>query len=571
MPLNAFQSSTTQCATITSIEPTSGPSTGNTEIRVLGAGFIHSDRLQCKFGDFVSPAKFVSPTEMSCVTPATPLESGSAAFDFSVVMIRKPISHKRAIGDISEAYILFASGSQPISFTYNYVAPSKKSSLAWIAAPVIIIVLILVIAVIALLYARRRYAQRKLTPPDFNQYAFSANAKLMREVPDDQKPLLDEIVHLLYENSYALPLMLAKVARGSDDDLLSRALIYVAYSNSFALDMLVKFIEIEVENSMMEGELFRASSIACKMYTIYSKVLGVQYLWKTLARSIHALDEAGQAEDRRDSGSGPISAPPSSGHVSMIDLGSLEVDPERLADKLEKEVDEAVLADVAIYQYELLLKTSRIFKKVMDSVENVPRELRVVGKHVKELVAAKYPEREMDYKGVCAFFFLRFICPAVMTPQIYGVLEAQPGETSQRYFVLISKTLQNLANGTLPSQKEAYMAKMDEFVIDNKETLFKFIDKLCDIHEAEGSQVLDSAVHTADSRLKVSDELYYSSLLFIHTHYHANSGSIQEHFRQIDEEFGQRIHAVMNTITPEEKKPKKKKKKKSAQASASNG
>jgi hypothetical protein len=530
------------------------------------------------FGTQFSPTVFMNPTKVSCMTPSRDdLKSGSAASDIKLVLFKA--SSKR--NTLATEYTVFASSSSGLTFTYNYVEAEKKSNLGWIAAPVIVAILLVVIAILVFVLLRRRSKARKLTPPDFNTYAFSANTRLIREVPQEIRAKLDQLVPLLSENSYLLPLAIRNVTHGSDDDLLSRALIYGSYPNSFALDMLVHFIQTEVTESEVEGELFRASSLACKMYTVYSKVVGVQYLWRTLARSIHTLNDAGSAEDKRHEAGSKQATPPSTGQVSMIDLGTLEVDPERLAERLEKDVDQSVMTDVTIYQYELLLKTGRIFKRVMDSVNSVPRELRIVAKRVKSFVGPKFNEREMDYKGVCAFFFLRFICPAVMTPQIYGVLEQAPGETAQRYFVLISKTIQNLANGTLPSQKEAYMAKMDEFVVENKDTLHRFIDTLCNVQEhAADVQLDDEEEHNSrDIRLQVQDDLYYSSLSFIHSHYMAHSIEIQEGFRSThDEEFGDRVDSVMRSIgggdEPGEKSSKKKSSKKAkkhaAVASSSN-
>lgn len=595
-PLAAFQTSNGDCAEVTDINPKSGPSTGNTQITVIGRGFVQSDRIRCLFGSEVSPTTFVSPTQLTCLTPRSSIKSGSIAVDFSLIMLKASATgNNRAIineRDEEEGhevtfglarsravspndYTVFASPTAPIPFTVNYAAPPKKSNLAWIAAPVILLVLLAVVFIIVLVLLRRRHRQRKLTPPDYMKYAFSANTKLIRTVPAENRAALDEIAVLLAENNYALAHALRKSSTSSDDDLLARSLIYAAYPNSFSLDMLISMIETEVESSKMEGELFRASSLPCKMYSIYAKIIGVQYLWRTLARHIHTLNDAGEAEDSRQT-NGSTGSPPSTGHVSMMDLGTLEVDPERLADKLEREVDEAIMSDIAIYQYELLLKTGRIFKRVVESVSNVPRELRVISKRVKTLVHGKYAEHNMDYKGVCAFFFLRFICPAVMTPQVYGVLERSPGETSQRYFVLISKTLQALANDTLPSQKEAYMAKMDEFVVDNRLALQNFVNELCDVqeHAAGGSdtnhvRLDDSGNHnTRDLRLDVPDEIYYSSLSFIHQNYMANRGNIQTTFtNNHEDDFAQRVDEVMNDIplasaSAEEPKPKRNTKKK---------
>lgn len=585
-PITAWQSATSQCPSVASISPTTGPSTGNTLITITGTNFIQNSAnangpaLFCSFDGQMTAAVFVTTTEIQCTTPSVNVASGAVkSLQFSLLMRQPTVSAgtgstKRASTNTT-SYVVFAS-TPTLSFTFDYVAPPKSTNLSWIAAPVVILVLLIAVLIVVLVFLRRRHIARRLTPPDFNKYAFSANTRLIREVAPERRDKLSEIVPLLSESSYKFSLALRTVTSGSDDELLCRALVYASYPNSFALDMLIHFIETEVEHCEQVGELFRSSSIACKMYTIYSKIVGIQYLWKTLARSIHTLDDAGQSEDKRLTVGDKSSAPPSTGQVSMMDLGSLEVDPERLAERLEKEVDEAVMADVSIYQLELLLKTSRIFKRVVDSVNSVPRELRMVAKRVKMFVTSKFPQDEMDYKGVNAFFFLRFICPAVMTPQIYGVLEHPPGETSQRYFVLISKTLQNLANGTLPSSKESYMAKMDEFVVDNKVTLHRFIDRLCSVqdHGIDGESVAldDANEHNArDVRLMVNDEIYYSSLSFLQSHYMEHRAELLQIFRgQHDDEFADRLDRVMHEANPtsatapataESSTPNKKKKK----------
>lgn len=594
-PLNAFQTTAMDCATVTDVNPKTGPSTGNTLLTITGSGFVQSSRLRCMFGTTLTSVTFVNSNQLTCLSPSSSISSGTVGLSFSLVLLTESpsssskrsdevIGVSRAEAADSTPYVVFAEPTAPIMFNVNYVAPSKKANLGWIAAPVILVLLLIVAVILILVYLRRRNSQPKLTPPDYPLYVFAGNSRLSKPVPMEDRPLLDDLVVLLAENSYALAHALRRTCSSSDDDILGRALIFSAYPNGFALDLLINMIELEVRASQMEGELFRSSSLPCKMYSVYAKIIGAPYLWRTLARAIHTLDEAGQAEDARQSGSSGGSGPPSTGHVSMMDLGTLEVDPERLADKLEKEVDDAILSDVAIYQYELLLKTGRIFKKVMDSVDTVPRELRVIARRVMTFVQAKYPNNHMDYKGVCAFFFLRFICPAVMTPQVYGVLEHSPGETSQRYFVLISKTLQSLANDMLPSQKEAYMAKMDEFVVDNRDALREFVDDLCTIQEHaaggnSGHVIIDDAGNhnNRDPRLVVPEDLYYASLAFLHEQYMTHRDAVQNHFKTIhEEEFLGRVDEAMVAIRAPERvpkasssKPKRSKKPKVEQASSS--
>ena len=113
----------------------------------------------------------------------------------------------------------------------------------------------------------------------------------------------------------------------------------------------------------------------------------------------------------------------------------------------------------------------------------------------------KYPEAT-DY-AICSliggFFFLRFINPAIVTPQAYMLVEGVPAKHPRRTLTLvcinltslkhaclrsnlyqIAKMLQNLANK--PSYaKEAYMSQLNPFVENNKARINQFLNNLCEV------------------------------------------------------------------------------------------
>ena len=52
--------------------PLEGPVTGGTEVTLTGTNFENTTTLQCKFGDVVVPAHYISESEISCIAPPSP-------------------------------------------------------------------------------------------------------------------------------------------------------------------------------------------------------------------------------------------------------------------------------------------------------------------------------------------------------------------------------------------------------------------------------------------------------------------------------------------------------------------
>ncbi len=96
----------------------------------------------------------------------------------------------------------------------------------------------------------------------------------------------------------------------------------------------------------------------------------------------------------------------------------------------------------------------------------------------------RFPEAQQD-TALAGFFFLRYICPAIIAPDGYGLLD--PGgafgtlcyppladsdlidvvsPTIRRNLLLISKVLQNIANNSAFSgNKETFMSPLNKVVV----------------------------------------------------------------------------------------------------------
>jgi len=109
---------------------------------------------------------------------------------------------------------------------------------------------------------------------------------------------------------------------------------------------------------------------------------------------------------------------------------------------------------------------------------------------------------------VAGFYFLRLMCPAITNPHVYGLQREPPDEVSQRYLILLSKVLQNIANGTLPGNKEKYMESLNEFIQSHLDNAVQFFERLAAKPKEAPSKDI----------APVPDNVYFNALLYLATH-----------------------------------------------------
>ncbi|ELP83941.1 ras GTPase activating protein, putative [Entamoeba invadens IP1] len=119
-----------------------------------------------------------------------------------------------------------------------------------------------------------------------------------------------------------------------------------------------------------------------------------------------------------------------------------------------------------------LVALKNICKELIESIvsarTDVPKEIRTIcnclwlscEKHFSD-------DRELPTKIVGGFLFLRIFCPAIASPENFGLLgvEAKVTPKSRRNLLLVTKVLQNIAN-QVTSTKEKFLEKTLSFSID---------------------------------------------------------------------------------------------------------
>lgn len=120
------------------------------------------------------------------------------------------------------------------------------------------------------------------------------------------------------------------------------------------------------------------------MFKFYSRLIGLPYLYVTIGPEICQLVDE--------------------------ELG-LEVDPEKMEDG----------ADLDEMRWTLMAQSQKILKQILNSADNCPNQFRSLLVHIEKTVKARYPDNVRATIG--GFIFLRFFCPAVSSPEAYGILD----------------------------------------------------------------------------------------------------------------------------------------------------
>jgi len=369
------------------------------------------------------------------------------------------------------------------------------------------------VAVFIFFKRQKNYRRLKLVKPDFEPLTYGDRLE-EPQLKKSRKAKLEELEELLLRPDNQLLFAITETTQPEDQHTLCPALVYVYESHGRSYNLLEKFISLEVASSDDEGTLFRSDSLAMKLFQPYSRIFGSEWLWNTLALPLNELNNLNAETEEELSTSDPAAG------GSLLAM-SLEIDPRKMEDASETEVN----------TLELWLIAQKLFSRMVKAQSTIPSEIRHVLKHVDQEISQAFPNAR--YSAMGGFLFLRFICPAMLIPHAYGLLSAPPHSKTQRQIILLAKVLQNLANGTMPGEKEGYMERMNMFISNNQTAMYSFFDKLTQNDGPEAGRTIPEAV-----KWNALNDIYE-----IVSSYHQQ---IDKHLQSVEE--GEEIRAQLNNV-----------------------
>ncbi|KAI9313206.1 Rho GTPase activation protein [Dichotomocladium elegans] len=341
------------------------------------------------------------------------------------------------------------------------------------------------------------------------------------------------------------------VSLGEIDTLL-QTVMFTLYGNQYEsreehllLSMFQNVLVAQFETTTEFASLLRANTPVSRMMTTYTRRgPGQSYLKHTLSERINGLLERKELN---------------------LQINPLKVQEEILAE-LEQEYggelppgivkstsaeeaarDPQVRAAIEPRIVKLIAIANSFLDTIIGSLDHVPYGIRWICKQIKLLTKRKYPDASESAISslIGGFFFLRYLNPAIVTPQAYMLVEGKPATypritlTMASILPMIAKLLQNLANK--PSYaKESYMIPTNVFVESNKQRINKFLNDLCEVGDFYESLEMDQymALSKKDIIISITPNEIFNTHALIQRHINVLAPKEDDHLRILLAEVG---------------------------------
>ncbi|KAF8568054.1 hypothetical protein P879_03940 [Paragonimus westermani] len=266
---------------------------------------------------------------------------------------------------------------------------------------------------------------------------------------------------------------------------VASSLVNLHEYNGTVVEFLTNLVMRDVASLENESMAFRSNTMATKAVESFVKLAGSSYLHDLLHRLVQRVLGCMTAWEVN-----PEKLPSSavlSGSLSVADTAMFARSPDSYVPNTR-----STAGSLMSNQLMLLHHLHAIWRAVQASLPRFPSVLiRVFG----AFRTALEPTRGAEFCDnlISACIFLRLICPALLSPSLFGLISAFPGEPScQRNLTLLAKSLQSLANFSAFDDKEPYMRFLNGYVTAQLPLMRQFIRNISTWPSPNGQEDLDS-------------------------------------------------------------------------------
>ncbi|KAI3650344.1 hypothetical protein MP228_003825 [Amoeboaphelidium protococcarum] len=339
--------------------------------------------------------------------------------------------------------------------------------------------------------------------------------------PDDKKKQLYGNLFFLLQSEPRLIAQLVKQLTLTEIDTLLQTVMFTLYGNQYdsreehlLLTMFQSVLAHDIEQATDFGSLLRANTPVSRMMTTYTRRgPGQQYLktvlFENIQQIVQNLDESLEIDPLKVYHQMINDAEVESGQSSSL---SRQLSSEEAS--AHPQVQSVIKSRIA----KLQSLAQQFVDTIIQQIDQVPYGIRWICKQIKVMVSRKFPTMSADHIAslIGGFFFLRYVNPAIVTPESYMIIDQKPSANPRRTLTLIAKLIQNLANKPTYS-KESYMKSTNSFIDQNKDCILGFLSSLCDVEDFYESLEIDQYMTMSKKDLNINvslNEIYNTHALF---------------------------------------------------------
>jgi len=232
------------------------------------------------------------------------------------------------------------------------------------------------------------------------------------------------------------------VTAGIQQDNILASIIRIFEANKKTIQVVKDCITHEIQSTKNPSTLFRGNSTATKLLMAFTKMIGKDYLTIIKPVILQILDD-----------------------ISIYEIDSSKVtDPELCIKNMNN----------------LIAACQNILQIILSSIDLCPVPFRIVANHMHQESNKQFPNLQQIAVG--GFLFLRFFCPAILSPDSCGLISTTLSNETRRPLIIISKCIQNLASLQIFAAND-HLAEMNNFLKDNFDNVQKFLETVSVVPE----------------------------------------------------------------------------------------
>ena len=198
-----------------------------------------------------------------------------------------------------------------------------------------------------------------------------------------------------------------------------------------------ELVKDEIQRSFRPSDILRRNSVASRALTFFTKDKGSEYLIKTLRPTLQMIADNGY----------------------NLNIEKVQPSSENAKDM------------VSVF----LTCLTMLVDAITISVDDFPEEFSYICQIIYTEALKKFPDYALIAVG--SFVFLRFICPALVSPETENIVEL-PTAHEKRPFLSLAKVLQSIANGSSYTLKWPALDTKTQFLRECSDKIFDFLKEV---------------------------------------------------------------------------------------------